>query len=233
MRKDGPTRSFPLSPALAMDPEIGYSSRRDGEMRKLLLPLIGVICLCSCVGIESRLVVRADGSGTLDLTYRVSQMIADLGRSGSEKVDLPLPVTKEDFERGLQGVSGVRVSGFSRAENEKDITIHVQLSFDSIDSLSRVAAFHGESLSLSTSGTRHTFTQLVTKAETEEMSQDSLQMLDTFFDGYSISLAIEAPSPIQAYTIGKLSTDKRTLTYTASVKELVTAKSDVVLSLSW
>jgi hypothetical protein len=202
-------------------------------MRKIFFLLLGVALLCSCVGIDSKLFVRADGSGTLDLTYRVSQMIVDLGRSGTEKVDLPLPITKEDFQRGLQDVPGVRLSGFSRSENEKDITIHVQLAFDSVDALSRVAAFRGESLSIAVSGGQHTFTQTVAKAAAAEMSQDSLQMLDTFFNGYTISLSFEAPAPIQSFSLGQLSQDRKTLTYTATVKDLVTAKKDVVFSVSW
>jgi hypothetical protein len=127
----------------------------------------------------------------------------------------------------------VRLSSFSRSENEKDITVHVQLAFDNIDSLSRVAAFRGESLSLAVSGGRHTFTQLVAKAAAEEISPDSLQMLDTFFNGYTISLSFESPSPIQSFTLGLLSPDKKTITYTATVKELVTAKKDVVFSITW
>ncbi len=202
-------------------------------MRRIVFLLLAAAFLCSCVGVESRLVVKSDGSGTLDLTYRVSQMVADLGRTGTEKVSLPIPLTREDFQRGLQDVPGVRLASYARSENEKDITIRVQLAFDSIDALSKVAAFKSENLSLTASGDRHTFTQLVVKAAQSEISQDSIQMLDTFFNGYTVSLSFEAPSQVLSSTLGTLSQDKKGVTYTASVKDLVTSKKDVVFSVTW
>lgn len=202
-------------------------------MRTIFLSLVAALALTSCVGIDSKMVVRADGSGTIDLTYRISQMIADLGKTGTEQVPLPLPVTREDFERGLAGAAGVQLRGFARTQNEKDIIIKAQISFDRVESLAQVAAFRAEAPSLVTSEGRHTLSQLIVKGTRQEMSPDSLQMMDTFFQGYAISVSVEAPAAIQSTTLGTVSPDKRTLTYNASVKDLATAKNDVVLSLTW
>ncbi len=202
-------------------------------MRTIFLSLVAALALTSCVGIDSKMVVRADGSGTIDLTYRISQMIADLGKTGTEQVPLPLPVTREDFERGLAGVPGVQLRGFARTQNEKDIIIKAQISFDRVESLAQVAAFRAEAPSLVTSEGRHTLSQLIVKGTRQEMSPDSLQMMDTLFQGYAISVSVEAPAAIQSTTLGTVSPDKRTLTYNASVKDLATAKNDVVLSLTW
>jgi hypothetical protein len=128
-------------------------------MRRLILILAAVLLLCSCIGVDSKMTIRSDGSGTLELTYRISQAVADLGRSGADKGPLPLPVTREDFERGIAGVQGVTLKSISRTENETDITIRAVLGFDSVDSLAKAAAFRDAPPSVAVSGTLHNFSQ--------------------------------------------------------------------------
>jgi hypothetical protein len=220
------------SPVLVIAPEIGYSfSGKD--MRKLFILAVIAFFLCSCIGVDSRLSIRADGSGTLDLTYRISQTVTDLGRSGTQKSPLPLPLTKADFDRGLSDVSGVRLTSFSRSENEADIMIHAVIAFDSVSALAQVTSFKDEAPALSVAGSGHTYSQVIVKAASEELSSDTLAMLDSLFSDYHLSFSVEAPAQIQSFSLGTLSQDKRTLSYSASVKELVTTTKDIVMSLSW
>ena len=58
-------------------------------------------------------------------------------------------------------------------------------------------------------------------------------MIDAFFDGYDLTFIVETPQPIKQNNLGTLSDDRRVLTYTTSIKDLVRTKSDVVLSLGW
>ena len=203
-------------------------------MRKIAVLCAASLLLLSCVGIDSRLTVRDNGSGTLALTYRVSQLIANLGASSSEKGVVPLPLSKSDFERSLESSNGkVRLTRFSRSENEKDITVSAELSFDSLDALSQVDAFRSQDLKFGTDGSQRTFSELIARAPGRPVTEDSLRMIDAFFTGYDLTFTIEAPQPIKLNSIGTLSDDKRTLTYSTSIKDLVRAKSDVILSVGW
>lgn len=203
-------------------------------MRKIVILCIASVLSMSCVGIDSKMTIKDDGSGTLLLSYRVSQLVADLGTTSSEKGIVPLPLAKADFERSLQSTQGkVRLTKFERTENEKDISINVELSFDSLDAIAQVDAFHDAELKLSTDGTRHTFSQLIARAPAQPVTEDSLRMIDAFFDGYALTFVIEAPQPIQEFTLGSLSGDKKVLTYTTSIKDVVRTKSDLVLSAGW
>lgn len=203
-------------------------------MRKIVILCIASVFLMSCVGIDSTMTVKEDGSGTLLLNYRVSQLVADLGATTSEKGIVPLPLARVDFERSLQAAqSKVRLTRFERTENEKDISIRAELSFDSIEALAKVDAFHDAELKLGTDGRRHTFSQLIAHAPAQPVTDDSLRMIDAFFDGYGLTFVIEAPQPIQQFTLGTLSSDKRVLTYTTSIKDLVRTRSDLVLSAGW
>jgi hypothetical protein len=203
-------------------------------MRKIVILCIASIFIMSCVGIDSKVTIKDDGSGTLLFSYRVSQLVADLGATTSEKGIVPLPLSRADFERSLQATQGkVRLTRFERTENEKDISIRVELSFDSIDALAQVDAFHDADLKLSADGTRHRFSQLIAHAPAQPITEDSLRMIDAFFDGYGLTFVIEAPQPIQEFSLGSLSNDKRVLTYTTSIKDVIRTRNDLVLSVGW
>jgi hypothetical protein len=58
-------------------------------------------------------------------------------------------------------------------------------------------------------------------------------MLDSLFSDYSLSFVVDAPRPIQSSTLGTLSADRKTLTYTATVKDVVTTTSELRLTASW
>jgi hypothetical protein len=203
-------------------------------MRKIAALVVASVLLSSCVGIDSTVAVRDDGSGTLALTYRVSQLIVSLGVSETGASTIPLPLTRADFERSLESSGGkVRLTRFDRSEDEKDITIHVQLTFDSFDALARLDAFRDAQLKLSTEGDRHVFSQTIAKASTEPVSEESLSMMDALFSGYELRFALQAPRPIQSSTLGTLSEDRKTLTWSAPVRDVVTTRSDLVLSAGW
>ena len=110
-------------------------------MRKIVILCIASIFIMSCVGIESKVTIKEDGSGALLLSYRVSQLVADLGATTSEKGIVPLPLARVDFERSLQAAHGkVRLTRFERTENEKDISIRVELSLPFFDAGTRTSA---------------------------------------------------------------------------------------------
>jgi hypothetical protein len=203
-------------------------------MRKILLLCLTVALLSSCVGIDSRLTIRDNGSGTLQLTYRISQMVADLGLSSTGKSAIPLPVARSDFERSLAGSGGkVRLTRFDRSDDEKDITIRAEISFDSLDALSKVDAFHDSELKSGTEGSRRIFSQVVARVPKQPLSDDSRRMLEALFEGYDLSFVLAAPQPIQESTLGTLSSDRRTLTYKTTIKDIMTTAQDLVLSARW
>jgi hypothetical protein len=203
-------------------------------MRKIVLLCLTFAFLTSCVSIDSRLTIRENGSGTLQLIYRISQLVANLGLSSTGKSAIPLPVTRSDFERSLAASGGkVRLTRFDRSENEKDITIRVGLSFDSMEALGKVDAFQDADLKWGTEGSLHTFSQVVARTLTPPLNDDSKRMLETLFDGYEMSYVLEAPQPIQEAALGTLSADKKTLTYTGKIQDIMTTTQDLVMSARW
>ena len=198
------------------------------------LCVLVAVALTSCVGIDSRLTIHNDGSGVLALTYRVSQLVVNLGNPVEGKGVVPLPLSKADFERSLAATQGkVRLTGFDRSEDQKDITIRAELAFDSLDALAQVDAFQSAQIHFATEGGNHTFSELIAKAPSEPITDDSLRMADAFFGGYDLAFAVEAPQPVKSNSLGTLSADKRVLTYKTTVSDILRTKNDIILSMSW
>ena len=203
-------------------------------MRKILGLCLASMLLLSCVGIDSTMTIKDNGSGVLVLSYRISQMMTQLGDSTTGSSAIPLPVSRADFEQALAGTQGkVRLTKFDRSENEKDITIRAELAFDSLDALAQVDSFKDSELKISTDGTRHTLTQTIAKAAKQPPSADTQRMMDELFGGYNLTFTIQTPTTIQSAPLGTLSADKKSLTYTTSVKDAVITPNDIVLSVSW
>jgi len=203
-------------------------------MRKIVILCSALALLTSCIGIESRMTIQDNGSGTLVLTYRVSQLVTDLGVSSTGKSVVPLPLSRTDFERSIAPSGGkVRLTGFSRSENEKDVTVHAELAFDSVEALASVDAFRDAALTLASQGSQHSFSQVIVKKPRQPLSDDSKRMLDALFDGYDLTFVVQAPRAIKDSTLGTLSSDRRTLTYKTNVKDALTAGQDLVLKATW
>ncbi len=203
-------------------------------MKKICILLVCIVFLASCVGIETRLDIGADGSGSLSLTYRISRELVDLGRAEGDPAVVPLPVSREDFARALHGIDGVQLKSFRRGQDEKDVTIDAVIGFTSLESLSRVEAFKELELRISAEGSSRTLTQLIAKAAPQPVTADSRRMIDDLFDGYQMTYIVHAPAPIKSNSPGTtLSVDRRTLSFTTKISELVDRTEDLVVSLSW
>ena len=202
-------------------------------MKRLLLVVICVLTLTSCIGIESRISLKDDGSGTLQLAYRVSRFMKDLD-TAEETRALPLPVTREDFQRTVDAAKGLRLASLRQWEDEQDVHIEARLDFDRTEALNAIGREDQTGLSFSAADGKHIFRQQVYRGRNfEEISPETLQMLETFFDGYALSYLITAPAPILKYSGGELSADKRSLSYKTTIPQLLKSGDRVTLEVVW
>jgi hypothetical protein len=89
-------------------------------------------------------------------------------------------------------------------------------------------------VSFSAADGKHVFRQQVYRGRNfEEISPETLQMLETFFDGYVLSYLITAPAPILKHSGGELSVDKRSLSYKTTIPQLLKSGDRVILEVVW
>ena len=197
------------------------------------VPVIIVALLSSCIGIESDIRIRQDGSGVLTLSYTVSQFIKNIDAGRSEK-QLPLPVNEEEFRRSAESIEGLRLTDLKEREDEENIYIQAELEFDSVEAVNALGREGQLGITLETQGGTTTFSQLIYEGQQgEEIGEDSLEMIQTFFEGYELVYSVTVPAEVRDHTLGELSPDGRTVTYSVTVPEILTSSEPLVLQVIW
>jgi hypothetical protein len=202
-------------------------------MKRLLLPFLASVLLCSCIGIDSQITLRNDGSGTLKLDYRISQFMKNLDVAKSDW-RLPLPVSREDFQRTVGSIQGLRLVSLDQREDEKDVFIAARIDFARVEAINDIGKAGQIELSFSNEGDLHVFRQQVYRGGgLEEISQESLQMVETFFEGYGLTYRVSAPAVIMRHSLGELSEDKRSVSYHTTIADLLKSREKKVLEIAW
>jgi hypothetical protein len=202
-------------------------------MKKLLLPIMAAVLLSSCIGIDSQIALQNDGSGTLLLSYRISQLMKNLDVAKSDR-HLPLPVSREDFQRTVDSIPGLKLLSLSQREDERDVLIDARLAFTGVQAINNLGKEGQIELSFSNEGDLHVFRQQIYRGRgMEEISPESLQMIQTFFEGYELSYRVTAPAAIKKYSLGELSEDQRSVSYKTSVADLLKSGEKQVLEVAW
>ena len=202
-------------------------------MKRYVLPILAALLLSSCIGIETQISFRNDGSGTVRLNYRISQFMKNLD-VGKEEKTLPLPVSRDDFIRAAEGIDGLRLLSVNQRENEQDVFVEARMEFDRVEAVNQLSREGQIDASLAAQDGTRSFKLLIYRGqENAEISEDSLKMVEAFFEGYELTYTINTPAPIKRYSLGELSQDKRTLTYRVTVPELLKQKKKIFLELAW
>jgi hypothetical protein len=200
--------------------------------RLIWFPVFSVLLLSSCIGIRSDIRIQEDGSGSLSLSYTVSEFIKNIDAGRSEK-RLPLPVNEEEFRRVAESIEGLRLTGLEQTEDQENVHIRAELEFDSVEALNGLGRQGDLGVSLETQGATGTFRQLIYEGQEEEISAESLQMIQTFFEGYDLVYSVTAPAQVRRHTLGALDSDGRTVTYTTTVPEILQSSKPLVLEVTW
>ena len=202
-------------------------------MTKWFILVLTVVLLSSCIGIESEILLRQDGTGVLTLSYQISQFMKNID-SGREEKQLPLPVNEEEFVRTTEGIEGLRLTDIDEREDEENVYIRAKLEFDSVDAVNALGRAGQIGITLENRGDTNMFRQVIFAGqEGEEITENSLETLETFFQGYDLVYAIILPTPVQSHTLGELSVDGRTVTYRTTVPEILKASQPLVLEVVW
>jgi len=105
---------------------------RMNKFRKISTSFL-VVCafaLTSCIGIDASAKIDAKGAGTFSVEYQISKDFVQLGSLESTP-QLPLPLSRADIERGLQGRQGVTLKSYSQGQRGDNIIVSLVLAFDS------------------------------------------------------------------------------------------------------
>jgi hypothetical protein len=197
--------------------------------------------LVSCIGIDSTVKFERDGSGILQLEYRVSRELTDLG--GLEG-DVPFPLSEEDFYFALEGADGLELRKYKNRMNDEDVTVRVEIWFDSVETLSALEGFQDMPMSLTKQDGELVFQQRIAEARIHReadgppLGSDSPdipdeELLAPLFEGYDMSFTVQAPARITYHTLGELAQNGKSVTYSISLLELNSQGEALILTVKW
>jgi hypothetical protein len=175
-------------------------------MKKNLL----FLCLCgaaltlmnSCLGVTADISIRADGSGTIALEYRVSQMLESLGRLDGNENWPAIPVGKADFERSLARIPGLRLSSYSTqdvrsASGGRDLLTKAVLEFKDTAALLAFLDSSGNSASLvqesGNSQAANVLRLVLLEPSNDLVNGDLRSLMREVSAGYEFSITVSAP----------------------------------------
>jgi hypothetical protein len=176
---------------LVSPPLLGYAIRMK---RKLFLAGLSFVFL-SCIGVESKMTLAANGSGTVELVYTVSSFALDWDSSG-EADSLPLPADEADFRRGVAAAEGLTLNSYSRAAVGETTVITAVLGFASLDALNQFVSGSRTTFTLRQEGGRTVFEQLVTPGTKGGLDGQMREFVQAFCNAYSLKFSLTAPRPV-------------------------------------
>jgi hypothetical protein len=110
---------------------------RKSPGRIVLIAVLAMGFMNSCIGSKSDITIRRDGSGSIDLEYRISRTVEALGKQEGNEPWPTLPAGRADFERTVSRIEGLELRSFAVKNEEKDLVYAIKLDFQTPEALLR------------------------------------------------------------------------------------------------
>jgi hypothetical protein len=161
--------------------------------------------LCSCVGLKTEIVMKADGTGTLRTTYRIAREFMDIGALDGNERWPGVPVGRADFERSVAGMEGLTLVSYSAKEEGADLVCEALVGFSKLEDVLPLLDYGGTAASLVRGEKLSLVLRLTPEREpgTDVPSPDLLAAAEEAFRGYDFALSLSAPSPVEMKVRGE------------------------------
>jgi hypothetical protein len=190
---------------------------------KKCLAALAALMLTACLGMETKIDIKQDGNGTIDMTYRVSDELFSLGTLSGNENSPPVPVGREDFERTFSRIPGTEMVSYSEKTDDRDRFFLVKAKFDSLEALVSLLDGQGRQVSLEREGGR-TALFIRFDIDDEAVDPDLAPLLPVIFENYYMDFSVSLPRSCNVRYIGEDGGERPSLTYgetTISAKNVV------------
>jgi len=206
---------------------------------KLLPACLAALVFSSCIGISADITINADGSGKIDLEYRVSQSLESIGRLDGNENKPAVPVGKTDFERTIARIPGLKLSKYTskdvpNASGGSDLVTKATLDFASTAAL---LAFLGSEGTLTQEGAG-SLLRLTILEPSKVSNSELLSLLRENSEGYDFSISFSLPrnasiEMVPSVPAAKLISKGKKVSFSISMGDLLSLKEGLVLEIRW
>lgn len=205
------------------------------RVTKALVPLaVGLFLLSSCIDVDENITVSADGSGVVDLSYRVARVAVDLPRATGTSVSFPLPPNPGAIESSVAKAPGLALQSFTPVSEVATIGAKTTIRFDRVDLLNALLENGaGRGFTYLSTPTLATFTQRIYPGNPSGIDQQTLDMVKSLFGDYKLVFSLHTPRRIQTVNIGSTSRDGTTASYSTTIPDIIQSKTPIVWEVTW
>jgi hypothetical protein len=115
------------------------------RLRPAIAAVAALLLAASCLGAGAEITLKQDGSGAMNLEYRLSRAAESLGKQdGNDNWPL-LPLGRADFERTIRRIDGLSLRSYSARPEGKDLVYRARIGFSSPAALLRFLDPSGKS----------------------------------------------------------------------------------------
>ena len=195
--------------------------------------------LLSCIGTSSQIKINNDGSGTITQIYRISHELQNMGKTDETAEMYPLPTGKEDLERTVERIPGLRLVSYTSRQDEKDLIINAGFAFDTPEALALL--MENQQFKIDLSGKKIT---IHFPAGEDSEAASFKEIFLAAFTGYNFAISLTVPGmakaswfdgsgkSVQQYP-GTFSVRNSTVDFTVSMGELVYLDNPLNLEINW
>ncbi|GMO36716.1 MAG: hypothetical protein Ta2F_12720 [Termitinemataceae bacterium] len=214
-------------------------------MKKLFALVFIVPFFFSCIGTQTKVTLKKDGSGTVIIKYFVSEQFASLlsTQDGTDKT-LPVPLEKSDFEQVIKRIDGLTLNSFKTSNTEKDRVISIDMSFAKIESLIAFLDYQGLNCSYGKDNGKNTLALLFTYSS-DMLRDDVKNMIPYVFAGYEMDFSLVLPSDVELRYIdktgktvdtipaGTITNKNKVVRFVSPMADLLSSAKPVAVELTW
>ena len=196
------------------------------------LALLGVaLLLTGCFDVDTSIDLSRDGSGTLEIEYRIDEELYQLGVFDDSDLALPVPLSRSDFEKVGKNIPGLSLRRYRARENAGVVTVKARISFDTTDSLSLWYAGDTTSIALNEVSGQTEWSQVIVPGSGSDGAV-ALALAESLA-GYTVKYQLVTPSPIVRSSAGSVGSNGRSITMEVSLTEIVTATAAIRWVVAW
>jgi hypothetical protein len=223
---------------------------------RVIFICLSTLLFSSCIGVKADITLKADGSGRIGLEYRVSRQLDGLGQLDGNLNQPTIPTGKQDFERSIGRLPGLRLVSFSSKQDERDIINKAEIDFASLEALIPFLDAAGEGASLSQAGgktsLRLTLSQGFGKSQGSNgnpgfgnIEPELLSLVETVSRGYEVAISLSGPKdtalalfdhdrrPIQAPNGTEWVKSGKKASLAIPLPQLLSLKEGLILEFTW
>ena len=210
------------------------SARPRGQPRRRALALAAAVLmlgLTSCISIESRFVFEADGSGELQLRYRLDDALARLGVA-SDSEALALPLSEAEFRAAAAAIDGLELASYRRVDHAEHAEVVAVLHFDRVERVAELASFAPLQPRLQ-GGDPAVFELAISPGGDRPLDEATMHFLGTLFGDHTVSFVVRAPRPIRDTSAGTLEEDGSQVSLSIPLADYASDVEPRVLRVRW